>query len=150
LRILAMVTATPVSATDVAAATGLAHAAASYHLRQLAAAGLVDLVDKPDVAGRAGRPRRTYRMRQEPFRDLGPESSQLLNRALLSELDRRLQGAGSGTRTVDAEVWLSEDDWRQVTDLVQEASTIVHERALQPGTGASRHVGFTTLLVDLP
>jgi predicted ArsR family transcriptional regulator len=144
-----MVTATPVSATEVAATTGLAHAAASYHLRQLAAAGLVDLVDKPGVPDRRGRPRQRYRMREEPFRDLGSESSQLLNRALLSELDRRLQAAGSGSRTVDAEVWLSEDDWRRIVDLLQEASAIVHERAHPPGTTASKHVGFTTLLVDL-
>ncbi len=144
-----MVTATPVSATEVAAATGLAHAAVSYHLRQLAAAGLVDRVDTAGVPGRTGRPRQRYRMREDAFRDLGPDSSRLLNRALLSELDRRLEAAGPDTRTVDAEVWLSEDDWRRVIDLVQKASAIVHERALQPGTPASRHVGFTTLLVDL-
>jgi predicted ArsR family transcriptional regulator len=146
---MAMVTATPVSAAEVAAATGIAHAAASYHLRRLAGAGLVRPVDTQLPPGQKGRPRQSYRMREEAIRDLDQDPSRLLTRGLLAELGRRLQAAGTNTTTIDAEVWLTQDDWRRVTDLVQEASAIVHEQALPPNTPAGKRVGFTALLLDL-
>jgi predicted ArsR family transcriptional regulator len=144
-----MVTATPVSAAEVAAVTGLAHAAASYHLRRLAAAELVEPIEMPAPSGRRGRPSQRYRMQQEGFRDLGPDTARLVNRALLSVLARRLEATGEDTRTVDAEVWLAERDWRRLVELIQEASAIVHERTLPLDTTDSKHVGFTTLLLDL-
>jgi len=149
LRILAMVTATPVSAAEVASAAGLAHAAASYHLRQLAGAGLVDRVAIEAEPGRKGRPLQRYRMREHGFDDLGPGSAELLRRGLLSELDRRLEAAGRNSRTTDAEVWLADRDWRQVIALVQEAGEIVHRRSLPPDTRRAKHVGFTSLLLEL-
>jgi predicted ArsR family transcriptional regulator len=149
LRILAMVTATPVSAAEVASVTGLAHAAASYHLRQLAESGLVDRLAIEPEPGRKGRPMQRYRMREHAFEDLGPDSAQPLRRGLLSELDRRLEAAGRNSRTTDAEVWLADGDWRRVIALVQEAGEIVHRRALPPHTRRSKHVGFTSLLLEL-
>lgn len=46
LRIFAMVTAQAVSATEVADVVGVSDAGASYHLRQLAPAGLVGPVER--------------------------------------------------------------------------------------------------------
>jgi DNA-binding transcriptional ArsR family regulator len=149
LRILAMVTATPVSATEVAETTGLAHSAASYHLRRLAEAGLVDPVGPESGPARPGRPKLRYRMRDDAFNDIGAEASQLLVRSALSEVARRLQAAGPRSRTSDAEVWLADEDAARVADILAEAASIVHERSLSPGAPASRHLGFTTLLLDL-
>ncbi|TMG43482.1 MAG: winged helix-turn-helix transcriptional regulator [Chloroflexi bacterium] len=63
MRILGMVTGHPVSAAEVAGVTGLAHAAASYHLRRLAAAGLVRAVPLGDGERHRGRPQQRYQMR---------------------------------------------------------------------------------------
>lgn len=144
-----MVTGAPLSAADVADAVGLAHAAASYHLRQLASAGFIEPVDEPAARGRAGRPRRLYRMRDEAFQGFKAESSALLNRTVISELERRLQEAAAHHKTVDAEVWIAPEDWDRVVELVDQASEIVHKRALAPGTLRSKHIAFTTLLFDL-
>jgi DNA-binding transcriptional ArsR family regulator len=149
LRILGMVTARAVSATEVAAATGVAHAAASYHLRQLATAGLIRAVDEPDrnrSPGR-GRPHQRYAMRREALRGLGPRSVRLLDRRFLSELERKLGHAGT-KRMTDAEAWLRPADWRKLRALVEEAGKIVHSRALRPGAPRSKHVSLTSVLLE--
>ncbi len=150
LRILGMVTARAVSATEVAQATDVAHAAASYHLRQLATAGLIRPVDEPgrDRGQGSGRPQQRYTMRPDAFRQLGPKSVRLLDRQLLSELDRRLGLAGTKRTTTDAEVWLTARDWRRLRTLTAEASNIVHSSALQPGTPRSKHVSLTSVLLE--
>jgi predicted ArsR family transcriptional regulator len=149
LRILGMVTARPVSATEVAEATGVAHAAASYHLRQLAAAGLIRFTE-PSARTRAagsGRPQQRYAMRSEAFRGLGPRSVRLLERRLLSELERKL--AQSGTKHIaDAEVWLTPSDSKRVRALTDAANWIVHSKALPPGTPRSKHVSLSTVLIE--
>ncbi len=149
LRILAMVTARPVSATDVAANLGIAHASASYHLHQLAAAGLIVVAGGPQPQPRAnGRPKQFYKMRTDPFRGLGPRTARLLDRAMLSDLELRLRQPGT-TRTVsDAEVWLKPRDWRRLVDLIGQASTIVHERGQAARTRGAKHVSATTLLLE--
>ena len=149
LRILAMITATPLSATEIATATGLAHAAASYHLRQLAAAGLIEPTDAPHTAPRrSGRPLQRYRMREAAFRNFGRSSVRALQQALLRELERRLRVSAKQSRTTDAEVWLSAADWREVRTLIERASAIVHGRARTPGSRGSKHVSFTSLLLE--
>jgi len=149
LRILAMITGKPVSATEVATATGLAHAAASYHLRQLAAAGLIEPTDAPNMAPRrSGRPLQRYRMREAAFRAFGRSSVRALHQALLRELERRLRVSAKQSRTADAEVWLSVRDWREVRTLVEQASAIVHGRARTPGGRGAKHVSFTSLLLE--
>ncbi len=68
-----MITARPVSATDIAATVGVAHASASYDLRQLASVGLIEPVvaTEPELR-RSGRPKQLYRMSTDAFRGLGP------------------------------------------------------------------------------
>jgi predicted ArsR family transcriptional regulator len=148
LRILGMVTARPVSATEVAEATGVAHAAASYHLRQLAAAGLIRTVDRSATAGGgSGRPQQRYAMRSGAFRGLGPRSVRLLERRLVSELERKL-GQPGRKHMADAEVWLTPADWKRVRALTDEANRIVHSRALPPGTPRSTHASLTSVLIE--
>lgn len=150
IRILAMVTGKAISATEVASATGLAHAAASYHLRQLAVAGLIEPTGGREAAPRrSGRPLQRYRMRAAGFRRLGRSSVQSLHRALLRELDRRLRVSAKQSHTVDAEVWLDSTDWREVRSLMRRASAIVHGRARSPGSRGAKHISFTSLLLEL-
>jgi predicted ArsR family transcriptional regulator len=145
-----MVTARPVSATEVAGAAGVAHAAASYHLRQLAAAGLIRSIEErgADRGRSAGRPQQRYAMSSTAFRGLGPGAAQSLDRRLIAELERKLSQPGS-KRVADAEVWLTPADWKRVRALTDAASDIVHSNSLRPGTPRSKHVSLTSVLVEL-
>jgi len=152
LRILGMVTARPVSATEVAQAAGVAHAAASYHLRQLARAGLLRSAPEPTVGtqhGRRGRPQQRYTMRPEAFGRLAPPAVRLLERQLLSELGRKLAQTGT-RRMTDAEVWLMPADVRRLRMLTAEVDRIVHSNSLPPGTSRSKHVSLTSVLLEYP
>jgi DNA-binding transcriptional ArsR family regulator len=150
LRILGMVPARPVSATDVAAVTGVAHAAASYHLRQLARAGLIRVQNPPVSGARArGRPQQKYTMRSGILRGLAPRSARLLERQLLNELDRKLRQAGAGTKRItDVEVWLAPQQARRIHTLTAELNAIVHSEALEPGAPRSQHFSLTSVLVE--
>lgn len=143
-----MVTGHPVSAAEVAGVTGLAHAAASYHLRRLAAAGLVEAVPLRVREPRRGRPQQRYRMRDEPFRGIDRGGVRLLDRGLLTELARRLGEAGTTRRVTDAEAWLAPKQWRELIRLLDQADEIVHRRSLPPMAAGSKHVSVTTFLFE--
>lgn len=149
LRILGMVTARAISATEAAAAAGVAHAAASYHLRQLARAGLIRPVPQPGANARRGRgrPQQRYAMRPAALRRLAPRSGRLMERHLLSELSRTLGQAGT-KRITSAEVWLTPADARRLRTVIAEADRIVHARGLPPGAPRSRHISLTSVLID--
>lgn len=149
LRILGMVTGRAISATEVAAATGAAHAAASYHLRQLAQAGLIRAVPPPAVAARRGRgrPQQRYAMRPAALRRLAPRSARLIERHLLSELGRTLGQAGT-KRITNAEVWLTPADATRLRTVTAEADRIVHSKGQPPGAPRSKHISLTSVLVD--
>lgn len=149
LRILGMVTSRAISATEVAAAAGVANAAASYHLRQLAQAGLVRPVQRPAANGPRGRgrPQQRYAMRPAALRRLPPRSERLIERHVLSELGRILGQAGT-KRITNAEVWLTPADARRLRTVAAEADRIVHARGLPPGAPRSRHISLTSVLVD--
>jgi DNA-binding transcriptional ArsR family regulator len=151
LRILGIVTARPVSATEVAEATGVAHASASYHLRQLAAVGLIRSLEEPapERRGSAGRPQQRYAMSSAPFRGIGPRAARSLDRRVVAELERKLGQPGT-KRIADAEVWLTPANWRRVRRLIDEASEIAHSRSLRPGMPGSKHVSVTSVLVEYP
>ena len=151
LRILGMVTARPVSATEVARAAGGAHAAASYHLRQLARAGLLRTAPEPTVEAQhgRGRPQQRYTMRPEAFGRLAPPAARLLERQLLSELGRKLAQTGT-RRMTDAEVWLTPADVRRLRMLTAEVDRIVHSNSLPPGASRSKHVSLTSVLLEYP
>jgi predicted ArsR family transcriptional regulator len=148
LRILAMVTAHPVSAAEVSAAIGIAHAAASYHLRQLAAAGLIRVAPIPARHHARGRPQRRYQMREDAFRGLRRPGMRLLDRALLAELDRRLRETGTARTVTDVEVWLPASEWTRLRRSLRQVDAIVHKRSSAPQAAGAKHVSVTTLVVE--
>src|ERR671931_40624 len=61
LRMLSLTTGSAMSAAELAAELGIAHAAASYHARQLADAGLLQVVEDEGDRSGPGRPPVRYR-----------------------------------------------------------------------------------------
>jgi DNA-binding transcriptional ArsR family regulator len=152
LRMLSLLTGAPMSAAELGRELGISQALASYHLRFLVEAAAVELAE--EVVNRGGRERR-YRYHAgspEPGtagEELG--SHELLLTAAVDELRRRhaqRKPAGPGL-TVDAELWVSGEDWSEFRDTVRAAAVRLHEQATRPRTAGTIHVNVTALLFEM-
>ena len=154
LQMLSLLTGAPMSAAELGRELGSSQALASYHLRRLSDAGLVELAE--ERSRRGGRERR-YRVapvdldRRPPVPD--DEGHALMLEAMIEQLRRRgAQRAPSPDLpdlTVDAELWVEPGDWARIRDAVAEAMVRLHDAARpsrQPGTV---RVGVTALLFPM-
>ncbi|WP_207926206.1 helix-turn-helix domain-containing protein [Actinocrispum wychmicini] len=151
IRIVSLVTGAAMSATEVADELGIAHASASYHLRQLVAAGFLRRVDDHvDNPGR-GQPQRryTYDPASTARLDSSGDSRQLLLEATLTDLRRRQAAMSRQRHSADAEVWLPQETWEQVVSLVDDAIRLAHDKAGPPRAEGSVHVSLTAFLYEL-
>lgn len=150
IRIVSLLTGAAMSATEVADELGIAHASASYHLRQLATAGFLRRVDdRSEKAGRGQPPRRyTYDPSNEARLDRS-SGGELVREAAFVDLRRRMTHMTRQRRSADAEVWLPSEVWEEVVTLVEEAVRLVHDKAEPPRTEGSVHVSMTATLFEL-
>lgn len=146
LRILSLVTGAPMSAAEVARELEIAHASASYHLRQLYDAGLVYVAEERVIRG--GQERR-YGYDPRGGYLISREAAALAEAAILTELQRRL-GTNPRRRGVsDAELWVDPKIWEDVATRVTAALAELEAAAQRPRTPGSRHVAATTMLLEL-
>lgn len=146
---LSLLTGAPLSAMELSRELGISQALASYHVRQLHAAGVVKLAEVRSRRG--GRERRfIYR---PPVPAPGPtspdnESHALFAEAISVELRRRVREARPGAPRlgVDAELWVDPADWKATIEALRAASTELHERARPPRTPDTIRVSVTALL----
>lgn len=150
LRLLSLLTGAAMSAAEVARELDLGHAAVSYHLRQLLAAGLVEVAE--ERSNRGGR-ERLYRPTPATSPPEGEtvEGRQLLTAALAEELRRRAAEAdlSAPSTFADAELWVSPDVLVEVRDRVREALTLLHESARPPRSEGTRKVNATVALFGM-
>ena len=153
LRILSLLTASALSAAEIARELDLTHANASYHLRVLADAGaVVEAGEEKIRGGVAKRYRHPWDLyRTEGRKGAGPEDGDVYVRAMAEELVRRFGERARGTRgwTTDAEMWVTPDVWQRVVALVEEASSLVHTEAQPPRTAGTLHVNLTAAAFQL-
>lgn len=153
LRMLSLLTGAALSAAELARELEVSQALASYHLRQLADAGLVELAE--ERSHRGGRERR-YRHRVGSGTD-GPvsdvpasdeEGQALFIEAVAVELRRRGSRRASGRRglTIDAELWVDPQDWEEARQAIAAAGIVLHERARRPHEPGSLHVNTTVVM----
>src|SRR5690242_849412 len=131
LRILSLLTGAEMSAAEVARELGVTHANASYHLRVLADVGLLVVAGEEKIRGGvAKRYRHPWEAARTPRsgRPATPEDREAYLRAMAEELVRRGRHRAKGTPTklTDAELWVTPEVWERVTDLVGQASTLLH------------------------
>ena len=142
LQLLSLLTGSAMSAAEAARHLGQSQANVSYHLRRLHAAGLLEVAGQEVVRG--GRAVR-YRHASSSGSRLSaqdPADERALVAALGTELSRRTAERdpdGDGAFT-DAEVWVGEDTWGQVLELVRKAGTLLHEGARAPHSDGARRV----------
>lgn len=133
LRMLSLLTGGPLSAADLARELDCAHANASYHLRTLEQAGLVELDSERSVRG--GRERR-YRVTPLPVDQPYDDAGDGWPAALAAELHRRWPGRqpGAPRTSADAELWVEPQVWATVVEDVRSALLVLHRAARPAGT----------------
>ncbi|MET8049051.1 helix-turn-helix domain-containing protein [Streptosporangium sp. NPDC005286] len=150
IRIVSLLTGASMSATEVAEELGIAHASASYHLRQLAEAGFLQQVDERPAPGGKGRPRRLYRYDPSSGARLDRVNGrQLLHEALATDLARRLAQTRLQRMSMDAEVWLDRAVWEEIVGLIEQAVALAHDKAGPPRSGDRVKVSMTAILLEL-
>lgn len=144
LQILSLLTGAGMSAAEVARELGLTHANASYHLRQLLAAG--QLVEAGEESIRGGRAKRyRYDVEAPGARAQSDGDRALFARALADELVRRSARMAPGPRgaSTDAELWVDPDTWAAAVAAVSEVSQDLHRSAQAPRSEGTVHVSLT-------
>lgn len=147
LQMLSLLTGTKLSAAEIARELGITHANASYHLRLLAAAGLV--VEAGEEKIRGGVAKRYRHPWESTGGSDGPrstrEESEEYVAAVAAELVRRygLKEPGTPAFTSDAALWVATEIWDEVVALVTQASHLVHREAQPPRTPGTIHVNLT-------
>ena len=155
LRILSLLTASAMSAADIARELDLTHANASYHLRVLAEAGAVVEAGEEKIRGgvakRYRHPWNEYDPKGESGRSARPEDGEVYVRAMAEELVRRFRERArrSPAMTTDAEMWVTPEVWEEVRSLVEQASTLLHAEAKPPRTDGTLHVNLTAAAFQL-
>jgi predicted ArsR family transcriptional regulator len=150
LRILSLTGGAAMSAAEIADELGILHAAASYHARQLAEAGLLQVVDDTEMRSGPGRPPVRYRyvptQSQRLDRSGGAEA---LWNATSQDILRRLRARTRSRVGADAEVWMSADDFERVCVLAQQISDLIHQRAQRAGTRGTIHGSVSVFAFEL-
>lgn len=151
LQILSLLTGTELSAAELARELGTTQANASYHVRVLAAAGLVVPAGEERIrGGLAKRYRHPWRNSDDGSQGatwIPQVAYEDLVRALAVELVRRSASRAAGpSHLSDAELWVDSATWQRCLNLVQEASTLIHDAALPPRAEGAVRVNMSAVL----
>jgi DNA-binding transcriptional ArsR family regulator len=145
LRMLSLLRGRELSATQLAGELGIAHGSASYHLRQLASAGLVELAEQ---RVRRGGKERTFRLAHPPgLRGFDQQDRREFAESALVEARRRLAFADLAQPSTvgDAEVWLDLAVWAELVERARQLMSEMSSRAQPARTPGTRPVSMTVL-----
>jgi DNA-binding transcriptional ArsR family regulator len=151
LRILSLLTGAAMTAAEVARELSLTHANASYHLRQLFAAGTIELAGEERIRGGAAKRYRYQSGSGHKSPAAGADGRRAVFLAYAAELRRRVEflrvpGRIHGT---DAELWVAEADWAEFETKVTEASVALHRAARPPRTEGTIRTNTTIALFEM-
>ncbi|GGU38437.1 ArsR/SmtB family transcription factor [Nocardioides albus] len=146
LRMLSLLTSAELSAAEVARELDLTHANASYHLRLLESAGLLEVAGEERIRGGIAKRYRhpwTFEL-QVKGSEVSKADDEVFVRAMAEEMVRRRRERTTGPAVVsDAEMWVDPEVWERVRDLVRDASDLLHDNARPPRTDDTIHVSLT-------
>jgi DNA-binding transcriptional ArsR family regulator len=137
LQMLSLLTGAELSAAEVARELDITQANASYHLRLLQSAGLLEVAGEETVrGGKAKKYRHPWDapgVRSQANRD---EDRLAYVRVLADMIPRRFleREPGIPSRFTDADLWVEPEVWDRVVALVEEASGLMHASARPPRT----------------
>jgi DNA-binding transcriptional ArsR family regulator len=137
LQMLSLLTGAELSAAEVARELDITQANASYHLRLLESAGLLEIAGEESVrGGRAKKYRHPWDAPVQSPQEGGDEDRLAYARVLADMIPRRFIERERGTRIrfTDADLWVEADVWDRVTALLDEAGALLHASARPPRT----------------
>jgi DNA-binding transcriptional ArsR family regulator len=158
LRMLSLLTGDAMTAAEIARELAITHANASYHLRQLLAVGLIEIVGEEQIRGGVAK---RYRYDLSRAQTRGPQTEtgtdpeslaaadelQLVCAAVAVELQRRAaQRAPGPTLLADAELWVEPAEWKAIRDEAKALSVRLHTSARPPHTAGTVQVNATMVL----
>ncbi|GAA2760285.1 ArsR/SmtB family transcription factor [Actinopolymorpha rutila] len=163
LRMLSLLTGAAMSAAELAQELDITHANASYHLRLLVAAGMLEPAGEENVRGGvAKRYRYLLRAPGTPGSPGSPATTAPTGEVDLEQLpvwqaiaDELVRRAHHQVRTehpvllTDAELWVEPETWQQVVALAAEASNLLHTNARRARTSGTMRVNATMALFEL-
>jgi DNA-binding transcriptional ArsR family regulator len=156
LQMLSLLTGAALTAADIARELGLTHANASYHLRNLLAAGMITQVGEERIRGGIAKRYRYDADRdrerdREVLKSRDPHTHQALFAAVANELTRRVDEADwSVTSTMtDAELWVDPEVWRDIRARITQASRDLHDAAQAPRTPGAIRTSTTIAMFQL-
>jgi DNA-binding transcriptional ArsR family regulator len=150
---MSLLTATAMTAAEVARELGLTHANASYHLRNLLSGGLIVVAGEEKIRGGVAK---RYRYDVDHDRDEqrrhGPhtlEQHRIEYAAIAHELIRRTQGTSfpPGPKLLaDAELWIDPDRWLEIRTRIGDALRDLHAAARPPRTAGTVRTSTTVAM----
>jgi DNA-binding transcriptional ArsR family regulator len=151
LRILSLLTGAAMTAAEVARELDLTHANASYHLRQLHAAGAIQIAGEEHIRGGVAKRYRYDADRDATDRSASPGDHRIVYAALAAELRRRSTQVRADRRKhlTDAELWVDPETWAETLDRVCAASADLHRAARPPRTPGTVRVSATMALFEM-
>ncbi|MFM6849076.1 MAG: ArsR/SmtB family transcription factor [Terrabacter sp.] len=135
LQMLSLLTGAELSAAEVARELDITQANASYHLRLLESAGLLEIAGEETIrGGRAKKYRHPWdapTVRPQATHD---DDRLAYVRVLADMIPRRFveRERGARSRFTDADLWVEPEVWDRVTALLDEASSLLHAAARPP------------------
>lgn len=151
LQILSLLTGAELSAAEVARELDVTHANASYHLRVLLDAGLLEIASEERIRGGDAKRYRHPWQQHKRKGEISSKDREGYARVMAEELVRRVRQVEPSTfgHYTDAELWVTPEDFEAVRASVTAASTRLHESALPPRSAGTRRVGLTIALFEM-
>lgn len=150
IRILSLLTAQAMSATEVARELDLTHANASYHLRVLHEAGELVVESEEKIRGGVAK-RYRYVVLHAPAATPATNDDRIAYvHAIAHEVTRRQSHHQRGTGQMsDIETWVDPATWLEAVDLLRRASDLLHAGALPPRSPGSTHVSASMFAFEM-
>ncbi|GAA2478443.1 ArsR/SmtB family transcription factor [Terrabacter carboxydivorans] len=141
LQMLSLLTGAELSAAEVARELDITQANASYHLRLLHAAGLLEVAAEETVrGGKAKKYRHVWDAERPKGGGTSSDDESLAYARVLADAiprryaERERQPGRARGQFTDAELWVEPEVWERVFDLLAEASGLLHASARPPRT----------------
>lgn len=150
LQILSLLTGAELSAAEVARELDITHANASYHLRLLSAAGMLEVASEERIRGGvAKRYRHPWEQSARPGAT-SPADRQTYVRAMAGELVRRVrEGVSRPGLFSDAELWVTPEVFEGAREALHQSSAALHDNARPPRTEGTIRVALTAALFEM-
>jgi DNA-binding transcriptional ArsR family regulator len=163
LRMLSLLTGAALTAAEIARELTITHANASYHLRQLLSADLIEIVGEEHIRGGVAK-RYRYNVAHtqghppgspgdtgtDPVAVAAADELQLVCAAVAVELQRRAAQRKPGpTLLNDAELWVDPAEWEAIWGQVRAASDRLDAAARPSHTAGTVRVNATMVLFSM-